>query len=91
MNIKDLRDSIDSIDSEILALLSERFKLTEMVGIYKYENGMLAQDKDREKSQFNHLEKLSAKYGLNPTYANAIYRCIIDLVIAHHKEIANSS
>lgn len=33
MNIQDLRDSIDNIDSEILALLSERFKLTEMVGV----------------------------------------------------------
>jgi len=89
MNIQDLRDNIDNIDSEILALLSERFKLTEMVGIYKYKNGMSAQDNDREKSQFERLEKLSAQCGLNHRYANAIYRCIIDLVIARHKEIAN--
>ena len=60
MNIQDLRDSIDSIDSEILALLSERFKLTEMVGIYKYENGMPAQDEDREKLQIRANPNVSA-------------------------------
>ena len=88
MNIEDLRESIDNIDSKILALLSERFKLTETVGMYKYRNGMPAQDEDREKSQFKRLEKLSSKCGLNYRYTKAIYRCIIDLVITLHKEIA---
>jgi chorismate mutase len=83
----ELRDSIDDLDREIVALLSQRFKLTEEVGIYKAKNTLDAQDITRESEQFNKIIQLSKSYGINPDYSLEIYRCIIDIAISRHQEL----
>lgn len=85
--LQDLREQIDRIDQEIIALLSERFKITEEVGIYKAEHALPVQDINREAEQFGKIAELSMSRGLRPEYAVGVYRCIIDLVISRHREI----
>jgi chorismate mutase len=87
VKLVELRDSIDDLDREIVALLSQRFKLTEEVGIYKAQNTLDAQDITRESEQFNKIIQLSKSYGINPDYSLEIYRCIIDIVISRHQEL----
>ncbi|EKQ54460.1 MULTISPECIES: chorismate mutase [unclassified Clostridium] len=88
--LNELRGHIDEIDSQIIMLLSERFKSTEKVGIFKAKNKLSAKDSMREMEQFNKIKDLSQKYGLNPDYAIKIYECIIDIVISRHQELKNN-
>jgi chorismate mutase len=85
--LNELRNDIDNIDNQIIRLLSERFKATEKVGIYKAKNELNARDSKRELEQFNKIKDLSQKYGLNPDYALKIYECIIDTVVSRHEEL----
>lgn len=52
-----LRDEIDQIDNEIVALYQKRMQLTSEVAEYKIQTGKKVFDKDRERSK---LEKLTA-------------------------------
>jgi chorismate mutase/prephenate dehydratase len=57
-DLLELRDEIDRIDDQIVALYEERMKVSEAVAEYKIANGRPVFDKEREKSK---LETLSAK------------------------------
>ncbi|OCT13467.1 chorismate mutase [Paenibacillus pectinilyticus] len=83
--LDELRIGIDEVDQQIIALLAERFRLTEEVGLYKASNQLVAQDPNREKQQFQKIVQLSEKNGINPEYTTEIYRCLIDLVISRHE------
>lgn len=85
--LDELRQSIDQLDNEIISLLAKRFQLTEEVGTYKATHKLAAQDPGRESKQFDKITNLAADRDLNPDYAAVIYRCMMDLVIARHKEI----
>ncbi|WP_419874094.1 chorismate mutase [Candidatus Pristimantibacillus sp. PTI5] len=85
--LEELRQNIDHLDKEIISLLAKRFQLTEEVGIYKAAQKLTAQDPGRESQQFEKIAKQAADTDLNPDYASVIYRCVMDLVIARHKEI----
>ncbi|WP_169084878.1 chorismate mutase [Paenibacillus sp. PL91] len=88
--LEELRQHIDQLDSEMISLLARRFQLTEEVGIYKASNKLSAQDPSRESKQFNKITELASRNELNPEYAIAIYRCLMDVVILRHKEIEQS-
>ncbi|MBD2867442.1 chorismate mutase [Paenibacillus arenilitoris] len=85
--LDELRRDIDRLDTEIIALLAERFKLTEDVGLYKAANRLEPQDSLRESKQFEKIARLSNDVSLNPDYATAIYRCLMDIVISRHSEL----
>ncbi|WP_071396788.1 chorismate mutase [Bacillus tuaregi] len=87
INLEDLRIQIDKVDRELIKLLAERFELTEQVGVYKAKKNLNPQDKSREAKQFEKLEKLSLENGLNPEYAQKIFRCVMDIAISRHLEI----
>ena len=46
--IKALRQTIDNIDSAVIALLAERFKATSQVGVLKANAGFAPEDTKRE-------------------------------------------
>ena len=48
-DLNELRGSLDNLDNALVAILSEKFKVTYMVGIYKVKNDLLPVDSDREK------------------------------------------
>ena len=85
-----LRKRIDDLDNDIVALLAERFKVTEEIGVYKAKHDLNPQDRSREADKFAMLSERAENYGLNPKYAVDIYRCIMDIVINRHLEIKAS-
>jgi chorismate mutase len=85
--LDELRKNIDEIDQKIIALLAQRFKYTEEVGMYKAKNNLNTQDTMRESQQFQKIIQFSEQMGLNPEYSSEIYRRIIDIVISRHKEL----
>jgi chorismate mutase len=84
-DIQSLRASLDRLDGALLYLLAERFQVTEKVGVYKVANGLPAVDPEREKQQFERMEELAGKAGLDPDFAQKMLRLIIDKVVEDHK------
>jgi len=88
ITLNDLRVSLDAVDSAIINLLAERFRLSEHVGEFKKEHGLVAVDPAREASQFERIGKLALDAGLDPVIAKKFLRFIIDEVVARHNVIA---
>ena len=53
--LKELREQLDEINSELLALLSQRADIVERIGQIKHTRGMTAFDPEREKQQLDRL------------------------------------
>lgn len=84
--LANLRKSIDTLDSAIVLILSERFKVTKRVAEFKRMNNISAVDKEREKSQASSIRKIAKTHGLNPELVERILRCVIDEVVKDHKK-----
>ena len=87
-SLEDLRKSIDNIDNAILAMLAERFKVTNRVGHYKASHNLPARDMDREALQHARIQEMSRQYGLDPQLASSILDQVIAKVVANHEQIA---
>ena len=89
-SLDELRKSIDNIDNAIVAMLAERFKVTDRVGYFKASNDLPAKDPGREAIQHARIQELSQQYGLDPNLASAILGQIIDKVVTNHEDIAKA-
>lgn len=88
--LEDMRKSIDNIDNAIVAMFSERFKVTERVGHFKAQNGLAAKDSSREQAQFQRIEELASQYGLDPEFAKSYLSAVIKRVVKNHQDIASN-
>lgn len=70
MDLNEIRQQIDSVDNEIVALLEERMKLVTRVSAYKQRTGKAIYDPEREQAL---LDKVGASV-LNPEYKEAYRR-----------------
>lgn len=83
-----LRQSIDNIDSALIHILAERFRLTQTVGELKATYSMPPSDPDRESQQITRLRTMAKSAHLDPDFAEKFLNFIITEVIQHHKAIA---
>lgn len=83
--LADYRRSIDNIDAALVAMLAERFKITQAVGRLKAEIALPPADPDREAAQIERLRQLANDAGLDPEFSEKFLRFIIDEVIRHHE------
>jgi chorismate mutase len=86
-DLMEIRRSIDNLDNAIVAILAERFRLTERVGFIKASLDFPAEDLERERSQEHHLSELSSSYGLDRATLIAIMRTVFAQVKKRHLEI----
>ena len=84
--LDEYRESIDNIDSMLVFLLAERFKITEKVGKLKADNNLSASDKNREANQKDRLELLSVQAGIRPGFISELLNFIIREVVKNHKK-----
>jgi len=63
VELKKLRDTLDSIDSKILKLLNKRMETVHQVGVVKSQSGGAIYRPEREKAIINRLTKESIKSG----------------------------
>jgi chorismate mutase len=89
-DLQDLRKSLDNLDNALVFLLAERFRVTQKVGEYKKANNLPAVDEAREAAQFARIEALATQAGLEPTFAKAMLRLIIDEVVKNHQALAKA-
>ena len=85
--LREYRDSIDNIDAALVHLLSERFKITQKVGLYKKEANLPPADKDREGYQVARLRELAKSAKLDPDFTEKFLNFIIREVIRNHEAI----
>ena len=83
----DYRHSIDNIDAALVYLLSERFKITKKVGLYKSETGLPPADKAREREQVRRLRRLARSADLDPDFTEKFLTFIIEEVIRNHEQL----
>jgi chorismate mutase len=83
-----LRGSIDNLDTAIICLLAERFKITMQVGVLKKERGLAAADPEREEQQIARLRDLAQRSNLDPEFAEKWLNFVVAEVVRHHEAIA---
>ena len=81
------RQSIDNIDAALVAMLAERFRVTQAVGRLKAELKLPPADPGRETAQVARLRRLAADAQLDPDFTEKFLRFIIDEVIRHHAQL----
>ena len=86
-----LRGSIDNLDSALVCLLAERFKITQRVGELKAELGLPPADPGREAQQIERLRRLAHDAHLDPEFAEKFLTFIVSEVVRHHEQIARNA
>lgn len=89
--LRRLRQSIDNMDSALVHLLAERFKITQRVGELKAEHGLPPADPSRESEQIARLRALAEESHLDPEFAEKFLNFIVAEVVRHHEAIANKT
>jgi chorismate mutase len=84
--LKEHRESIDRLDAILVYTLGERFKHTQAVGKLKAEHDLPPSDPARETTQIARLEDLAKRADLDPEFAKAFLKFIIQEVIHHHEK-----
>lgn len=85
-DIERLRASIDNMDSALVHLLAERFKLTTQVGRHKKALDWPTSTKDREIEQVTRLRALAAANGLDPDVEERFLAFLVGEVLEKHAE-----
>ena len=83
--LKELRNKIDAVDKKMLLVLSERFRLTKMVGKYKAVHHLPVQDKKRENEIIKKRSQLVKKMSLDGKLIASIFKLIFKKVRQNHK------
>src|SRR5699024_773866 len=77
------------MDSALIHLLAERFKITQRVGELKAEVGLPASDPQREARQVARLRQLAEDSRLDPEFAEKFINFVMAEVVRHHQSIAS--
>lgn len=86
--LRQMRGSIDNMDSMLIHLLAERFKVTQRVGRLKARAGLPPADASREAEQISRLRALAESAELDPELAEKFLTFIVREVVRHHEQIA---
>ncbi|SFM92708.1 chorismate mutase [Variovorax sp. OV329] len=85
VRLRDLREAIDLIDDEWIALLARRFEKTREVGMLKARLGEMPSDPARQKQRARLLATLSRRHGVSLVLIHALFATISAEVVAGHR------
>ncbi len=78
MKLELLRNTIDSINEEIIALFARRLAVTKQIARVKRENHLPVHDPIREEKQRVHLREMALKHELSPAVVEEIFNLFVD-------------
>ena len=84
-DLSSLRDRIDQVDRQIIALLAERLRVVEEVAVAKLEAASPFRDREREERLLLRLREHATAAGLDPHQIERIYRVVMDMSVAHQE------
>lgn len=76
-NLVQLREEIDTIDTQILKLLKRRFEIALEIGEIKQEQGTQIDDVTREEELFEMYKRVAEELELNIEFVKKIFEEII--------------
>lgn len=85
MDLKELRNQIDEIDSGIVKLFCDRMAISTDIARYKAENSLLVLDASREREKLAALSKMAGED--MEGYVRTLYNIIFDLSRAEQEKI----
>ena len=85
MDLSTLRDRIDAVDRQIIALLAERLGIVEEVAFAKLDSATPFRDREREERLLLRLREHAIAAGLDAHQIEAIYRVVMDMSVAHQE------
>ncbi|MDR0779279.1 MAG: chorismate mutase [Pseudomonadales bacterium] len=83
--LRQLRDSIDQIDAEILDALVRRFAVTKQVGLLKAAHNLDSVDPVREQEKLARLRQLAKQKGLSEDFVQRLFQHVFDEVVRNHR------
>ena len=85
MDLKQLRDNIDRIDSELIKLFEERMETAAEIAKYKAENSLPVFNSEREREVLNSVTAKVPKHFEN--YTKTLYQTIFNLSRSYQKKL----
>lgn len=85
-NLPELREIIDRIDREIVALLAERVRCLDRVIAVKLRDNLPAAIPERVEEVVAHVRSEAAAAGMPPDLAEVLWRRLIDWSIAYEDD-----
>lgn len=85
LDLTSLRDRIDTVDRQIIALIAERLKIVEDVAIAKLDAASPFRDREREERLLLRLRQHATAAGLDPHQIERLYRVVMDMSVAHQE------
>ncbi len=80
-----LRDRIDAVDRQIIALIADRLRIVEDVAAAKLDAASPFRDREREERLLVRLRGHATAAGLDPHQIERLYRVVMELSIAHQE------
>jgi chorismate mutase/prephenate dehydratase len=84
-DLASLRDRIEAVDRQIIALLAERQTIVEDVVAAKLAAASPFRDREREDLLLQRLRGLAVAAGLDPHQVERLYRVVMDMSVAHQE------
>ena len=85
MDLSTLRDRIDAVDRQIIALLAERLRIVEEVALAKLDAASPFRDREREERLLLRLREHATGAGLDAHQIERLYRVVMDMSVAHQE------
>jgi len=80
-----LRDRIEAVDRNIIALVAERLKIVEDVAAAKLDTASPFRDREREELLLQRLRGLAIAAGVDAHQIERMYRVVMDMSVAHQE------
>lgn len=77
--LRDLRDTVDQIDYNIMLLLSERQSTVRQIGLFKRRSGRQVNDRKREAEVLKKRADLAQELGLDQQFTRAMFKAVFQL------------
>ncbi|CAN5762012.1 hypothetical protein BH11MYX2_BH11MYX2_26200 [soil metagenome] len=89
-DLSSLRERIDAVDRQIIALLAERLRIVEGVVEAKLTMASPFRDREREESLIARLREHAVTAGVDPHEIERLYRIIMELSVAHQEAMVRA-
>ena len=86
-SLEDLRTKIDSLDRELIEVLTARMAIVEKIGEYKKDNNVTTLQVNRWDEIMKNLTSLAQKMNLSETYVEDLFKIIHEESIRKQTEI----
>ncbi len=85
-DLQALREALERIDRQLMALLSERMEIVEEVATKKIHAAFPFRDHEREDFVLRRVRQLAVEAGLDPFAVERLYRLIMEMSISRQQE-----